>query len=808
METNILSVTLEKFKKEIESIFNASEPDDVILDSYEINLDCLNFIRTKKINYFIILFIMVIDEIKSGNFYSFIIEDLEKFYKSKNDNEQFKLFKSFQQYMLDYFGLNTGKYICDDLETEIDESDNESDKESDKEFDKESDKKFDKEFDAKSNTNTDLDTNANTNLDTNESEYIDQITLADAIKIKELRKNQSDALNNTIKQNFVSGVHNQCTGAGKTMIMMGNISNHYKLDPVKNKGRLYIVTCPRKEVLNKLFFELDQIDQIDKIDKIDQTDKIDKIDQINQIDNTKTNNIRYKINQQNCKFFSDNKIINWADFNIIDRVNIKKKKVTLIKTMPNILVVNSDYLKTLCVSNLIEYSKCNFITFDESHGISAEKFYGLMEMLKFQHKIHIIGYSATSVRSGSEDKVKLIFSKSTEKNPDHIPTLNLISNYDIMQAISDNIVLPPSYTIIEIKKTCKKKIGKTNKDITLNVLTNIFVKLPYKKIICWCGTIDKMKEWYKFFKLNFPNLNLYCSTSKDKVLLKQNLNTDFDKFCDAESNAILLCVNRCREGSDIANLDCGIYLDQVKKRGIVISIQTVGRILRPDKLGKKTCGFIIDSFVNDGGIEIEVITASKIINYYEKVLGLTKYSDYKDIIESYEKMKQIFTNIEYDESTSNILIRLDSDEKHITRIKLELTTKKLDWSKFKLIMGDFIKQHFDLATTEVLKKEYIELKKNIMGKNFICKEEYKDYAQTSGLEIQPEIKYKNAGWENYYSFLSIQTESYPANKEDFLSKVKSLNIKSVKEYVKKSSKYDLPLMPEELYPEIMLSTMF
>ena len=52
--------------------------------------------------------------------------------------------------------------------------------------------------------------------------------------------------------------------------------------------------------------------------------------------------------------------------------------------------------------------------------------------------------------------------------------LNIISNYDIMQAISDNIILPPSYTIIEIKKTCGKKIGKTNKDITKNVLNKMF----------------------------------------------------------------------------------------------------------------------------------------------------------------------------------------------------------------------------------------------------------------------------------------------------------------------------------------------
>ena len=80
--------------------------------------------------------------------------------------------------------------------------------------------------------------------------------------------------------------------------------------------------------------------------------------------------------------------------------------------------------------------------------------------------------------------------------------------------------------------------------------------LPYKKIICWCGTIVKLKEWYDFFQSKFPEYKLYSSTSKDKEHVE--FNTDYYEFCNSEKNAILLCVNRCREGSDIKNLDCGI----------------------------------------------------------------------------------------------------------------------------------------------------------------------------------------------------------------------------------------------------------
>ena len=281
----------------------------------------------------------------------------------------------------------------------------------------------------------------------------------------------------------------------------------------------------------------------------------------------------------------------------------------------------------------------------------------------------------------------------------------------MMNAIYDNIVLPPFYTIIEIKKTCKKKIGKSNKDITEEVIKNKLKILPYKKIICWCGTINKMKEWYIFFKNRFPELNLYCSTSKDKEHQNDNLNTNFDAFCDAEKNSILLCVNRCREGSDIKNLDCGIYLDFVKKRGILISIQTVGRILRPDKDKLKKCGHIIDTFVNDGKIEIEIMTAQRVISYYEKVLSLSDEENYTGMLEIYKNMRKICTNTEYDCDTNKIKIKLDDNKEHDTEIKLELTTKNFNWSKFTDKLEKIIDNKFDISQEDKFNMIIDKLKK-------------------------------------------------------------------------------------------------
>jgi len=614
---------IKKLKNEIEN----GESEEIIIDSYEIDKDCYDFINIKDEDYFKIFF------------------DLLKMYfkeeKYKLDNVILKLeydkknikYKSFIKFVKNNFDilqikkLNKIKNKC-----EVD-SDNESD-------------------------------NEVYNEDCNEDDNIEEeIEIMDTnVKEFKLRNNQIIARNNNKKNNYCSGIHNQVTGAGKSIIMMLTINDHYNL--YKNFN-LYIITCPRIEVLNKMFFE-------------------------------KTDEEEFIISKNNINFWKKNNIIDLDKFNIIDKVNYKCiEKLKLSKTKPSILIVNSDYLKKMDENKYIDYNKLNFVIFDECHGVSANKFYDLLYKIKYDYQKHIIGFSATPVRDKAEDKVKKIFSKSLNKNDKG--GLNIISNYDIMTAICDGVVLPPSYTIVEIKKTCNKKIGKSNKDITEKVIKDKLKDLPYKKIICWCGSISKMKEWYMFYNKRFPELKLYCSTSKDVQHKKEGLDTDYDEFCEIENNAVLLTVHRCREGSDIKNLDMGVYLDHVKKRGILVCIQTVGRILRPDINRLKKCGYIIDTFVNDGKIEIEVMTAQRIISYYEKVLGLTTEDDfYNDLLDKYKKMKEIFNDSKYDENSKKIKIKIDGNTEHDTEIKLELITKNFDWSKFTQKINSIIDKQFGI----------------------------------------------------------------------------------------------------------------
>ena len=215
MNNKLLQTVLKKFKNEIYSIYNSTESDEIILDSFEIDINCLNFIRIKKIDYFDIFFELAKIKIENNNFDDFISNELAKNYLSCES------FKSFQKYILDYFDLNTGKYL-DNVFNNIDELlENEILEDEIFEDDAILDKKL----------------NSDNNESDEESQYIN-ITLDEAIKINNLRKNQLDALDKAKKDNWASGINNQCTGAGKTIIMMSNINNHYNLNKKNNIGKI------------------------------------------------------------------------------------------------------------------------------------------------------------------------------------------------------------------------------------------------------------------------------------------------------------------------------------------------------------------------------------------------------------------------------------------------------------------------------------------------------------------------------------------------------------------------------------------
>jgi hypothetical protein len=270
-----------------------------ILDSYEIDKKCYYFIENSDHTYFQMfrdLLKVYFKETKN------IVQALDKIKLYNKDNQHFR---SFLLYVNDYFDFCNNKFIIknDDVNDEDDEED-------------------DEEYE----------------------DYIDENVVKPKDIIK-LRYNQEIARVNNKKNNFNSGIHCQVTGAGKSLLIMMTVNDHYSTSTKKNKGRLYIITCPRIEVLNAMFFVLDK------------------------------NSDKFIINPDTKKFWKDNNIIDLDEFKIFDRVNYSSQngKLKLAQDKPNILIVNSDTFKSMDSNNFIDYSKLNFVLFDECHSVSATR---------------------------------------------------------------------------------------------------------------------------------------------------------------------------------------------------------------------------------------------------------------------------------------------------------------------------------------------------------------------------------------------------------------------------------------------------
>jgi predicted helicase len=136
------------------------------------------------------------------------------------------------------------------------------------------------------------------------------------------------------------------------------------------------------------------------------------------------------------------------------------------------------------------------------------------------------------------------------------------------------------------------------------------------KIIAWCGTIELCKKWKNIFEKEFNfKFKYYIDHSKID-------NNDYYSFRNINSNAILFCANKHREGSDIPKLDACLFLDKIKSRGIIPFIQSIGRVLRKDNnLPNKNKGIIIDSLLKTDDYEKTVI--NKIFEYYNALNNIS-----------------------------------------------------------------------------------------------------------------------------------------------------------------------------------------
>jgi len=412
------------------------------------------------------------------------------------------------------------------------------------------------------------------------------------------RTNQVEAIERLNNNGFETGIHNQATGCGKSIIILKYIDKAIK----ENKS--IILFTERVSIFSDLFkFNKDELEQCDVL-----------------------------------MYWKQKNICNLLDTQIINRITIKKKNWVeeFNVDKPQLLVINRAYLTSNKEYENILHN--NFkILHDECHNTSSDKCFNFLSYFK-NRNVPIIGFSATPLRSCKKEEISRLLDIYGVDGE-----LNLLTNYNMLHAIQEKLILPPNFSWFELKNT--KSNIKTNDDCedikkVVNVFEEAILDMPYKKTIIWCGTTDLTDRWYDIFEKYFLNNNKDFKLFKDHTKYdKIKANQNYEEFKERGEYGILFCCNKHREGSDIKNLDSCIFLDYVKDRSSLIFIQSIGRVLRQNV--NKHCGFIIDPYISDNSNNHGAELVNKIIQYYLDLQNISTipYST-EDKIKAFQNIKK------------------------------------------------------------------------------------------------------------------------------------------------------------------------
>ena len=360
-----------------------------------------------------------------------------------------------------------------------------------------------------------------------------------------LRKNQVTAINESINNDFISGIHYHATGSGKSLIAMNILIEFNKKYP--NKNILWI--CERKDILNQQFSK----------------------------NNISKNGYKHIISKFNFLNFVNNKNDKWYD-SLNSSIFWKK---------PYLCIINRCFLTSKEKYKHIK-NPIHLVIHDECHSIennSTQKFYQWLTKVNNKKSIipRIIGFSATP------EKIE--------------PLKQILTKYSIYDGFKDKVILPPK--IVWLKSEKNPPLLHLLTLIKLQIEELPYKKIiVWCGMIEECIRISLLwTNYFTNFKINldFNNLETKIKELEEKDYFKnkeeiktiKNFGT-YNDFYHSKNNSIMFCAVKHREGSDIPNIDTCIFMDLVEKRSERLFIQCIGRVLRKDELKLKKYGLIID----------------------------------------------------------------------------------------------------------------------------------------------------------------------------------------------------------------------
>jgi len=426
------------------------------------------------------------------------------------------------------------------------------------------------------------------------------------------RPNQKLSMIKSLENDFESAIDLHATGGGKTYLILAKA---YYFNQIYNKN--VILLCEKKYILSSEFLDFSNLPH-------------------GIIDISKINIINLTINPD--KYFYDK-----------------------IKGNNNLIIVNRSYISSKNrFQNINGKHNIGLVLIDECHSSSAYKTFEILNYFK-SLTCNLIGFSATPVRGNKYSSYVQLYGSDNK--------INYICNYSLFNAILDydpNMEKP--YGCLPFKIYIYNNQDKTPQKL-LEIINSYQEELHYKKIIVWFRKIDTCQDFFDYFQKNFTNKNIKLFISHNEG---DTCETD-KEYIKSESNCIMFCVNRFREGTNLNTLEFGFLLDSDINRGDISTIQMCGRLIRFDKQGKKTHGKIADFCSNSNILE-------KIIKYY---IELTNDENNKFIDE-------IISKIEVIKDKKQINFNLGKNKK----IELIFKSFEINWDNIKEELINYIQSNF------------------------------------------------------------------------------------------------------------------
>ena len=399
-------------------------------------------------------------------------------------------------------------------------------------------------------------------------------------------------------------------------------------------------------------------------------------------------------------------VLNFSDFKLNDWYNSVNSSKFWNK--PLLLIINRAYL----VSN-DKYKNIkipiHLIIHDECHTIVSETtqlFYN--HMLNSSSIPKCIGFSATP-------------------NLSYTPFDNILSSYSIYDAFMDDIIVPPKIKWF----TCDHNI---EYDEIVFLIKEMIEKpnIIYKKIIVWCGMIELCKEMAILWKKYFEDYLICIDTSETN---KTSDFKNYDHFREIENKAILFCACKHREGSDIKNLDCCIFLDKVENRSSKVFVQSIGRVLRLDSNKLKQFGLIIDikaknSYSLCNNLSTYLNLPKNIfpwkynyikMNFHDKLIKINTLTMTKDNLISKNITENYDNNSEYDNNDNNNDKKINLQSLFIRKIPDTVIYKERLNYELKLLESKNLISHI-LQAIQILKitENIPHVTRGSCGSSLIC----------------------------------------------------------------------------------------